>query len=124
MDFNISSNPNIQNRLREIEVLNALVVYVSNRDDDDDPDLIRAEDVGFLKDLATILSRSLQQGYDPVANDLSDYLQEQELGFDFQENKNETPDYTNDMRLRNLRVFMEEELSQLAADVEDIKKSK
>ena len=124
MDFNISSNPNIQNRLREIEVLNALVVYVSNRDDDDDPDLIRAEDVGFLKDLATILSPILQQGYDPVANDLSDYLQEQELGFDFQENKNETPDYTNDMRLRNLRVVMEEELSQLAADVEDIKKSK
>ena len=49
MDFKISSDPNIQNRLREIEVLNALVVYLSNRDDDDDPDLIRAEDVGFLK---------------------------------------------------------------------------
>ena len=58
MDFKISSNPNIQNRLREIEVLNALVVYVSNRDEDDDPDLIRAEDVGFLKDLATILSNT------------------------------------------------------------------
>ena len=122
MDFNISSNPNIQNRLREIEVLNALVVYVSNRDEDEDPDLIRAEEVGFLKDLATILSPILQQGYDPVANDLSDYLQK--LAFNFQENKNSTPDYTNDMRFRNLRVFMEEKLSQLAADVEDIKKSK
>ena len=108
----------IENRNRELEVLNVLIKYLSNRDDEKDPspEFKKQKDYGFINDVIVLLCplHPLLVNYLSkccnLKNDLSEYLRENcelQLGA--------LADYNNERCLHNLREFLREKTAQYEA---------
>ena len=115
MSFSLEEQ-DFENRKRELNVLNALVDYLSNRDDNKDPNpgFKKFEDYGFIEDLIVVLlplnSRILAElrGIEVLDAFISGYLAdncELELG--------ELSNYDNKRCVFNLKQIQHEKNEQL-----------
>ena len=109
-----SLTEDLENRDREFEVLNSVIGYLENRDDEEDPspEFRKQEDYGFISDVIVLLfplhpslGRLLPDS-DKWRNALSKYLRDK---FDFPQ---DYWDYSQETCLNNLKAFRKEKQTQ------------
>ena len=109
-----SLTEDLENRDREFDVLNSVIDYLVNRDDEEDssPEFRRQEDYGFISDvivllfpLHPLLGRLLSDS-GKLREALSKYLREK-VGF-----PQDYRDYSQETCLNNLKAFREEKQTQ------------